>query len=236
MIFAVFSDIHANLTALEAVYEHFLKLKINADIVILGDYIDYGARPNETTEYIKKMSPKIVLCGNHEKAIGGTEYNKFSSQRGIDSSKLLGKLLNESSIKFIEEHQHSFFEINENILFIHGDLQDPSWGRMPYTEMQDRKYAKYDFVISGHTHVPHLMEMFYESGNTILRNRKKTIFANPGSVGQPRNNNPFAQYMVINTVTEECKFYKVQYDVVKEQSFFTEEFDDFYKKRLTFGI
>ncbi|MDR1975210.1 MAG: metallophosphatase family protein [Bacteroidales bacterium] len=235
MKYAIFSDIHSNLTALQACYEHFLALNTPAKIVILGDYIDYGPRPNETVEYIQNMSPHIVLCGNHEKALNGGEDSKFSSPRGVTSSRLTRQVLDVSSMKFIDKNNNAFIE-HDNILFIHGDLSNPYWGKMSYSEMQDTKYRKYDFVISGHTHIPHLLEIFYETENLNMRNKKKTIFLNPGSVGQPRNHCPNAQYMVMDTETEEFNYYKVPYDIKLEQSFFTEEFDVFYKNRLIFGV
>jgi putative phosphoesterase len=239
MKFAVFSDIHSNLTALKACCEHFCSLSINAKIVILGDYIDYGARPNETITFIKEMSPYLVINGNHEKGLSGSEDVYFSSQRVVAASKLTRKLLNIDSWNFVKKHNYAKYEKicdGKNILFVHGDLYDEYWGRMPYYEMERNIYSKYDFVISGHTHTPHFVEMFYLSDDAARRNRKKTCFINPGSVGQPRNHCKYAQYAVFDTETEEVHFFKANYDIALEQSFFTDESDVFYKERLSLGI
>jgi putative phosphoesterase len=235
---AIFSDIHANLTALQACYDHFIALNIEAEIVILGDYIDYGPRPNETVTLIQKMNPYIVLCGNHEKALEGSDNARFSSQRGVKSIQLTHTLLNEDSKSFIAEHPNAFYEdMNERkILFVHGDLSDVFWGKMPFAEMQENKYMVYDFVISGHTHIPHFVEFFYDTKNSGMRNKKKTVFLNPGSVGQPRNHCKYAQYMLLNTHTEEIIFYKIPYNISSEQSYFSGEMDVFYKERLNNGI
>jgi putative phosphoesterase len=239
MKFAIFSDIHANLTALQACYDHFIDQNIEAKIVILGDYIDYGPRPNETVTLIQKMNPYIVLCGNHEKALDGNDDTRFSSQRGVRSIQLTQTLLNEDSKNFIAEHPNAFCEdvMNERkILFVHGDLSDIFWGKMPFTEMQKNKYMVYDFVISGHTHIPHFVEILYDTENPDMRNKKKTVFLNPGSVGQPRNHCKYAQYMLLNTHTEEITFYKIPYNISSEQSYFSSEMDVFYKERLNNGI
>jgi putative phosphoesterase len=237
--FAVFSDIHANLTALQACYNHFIELNKQAKIVILGDYINYGPRPNETIAFIQKISPYIVLCGNHEKALSGSEDARFSSQRGIESLMWTRKMLNNFSRKFIGEHEKNYWEEDADgrkMLFIHGDLSDVFWGKMPFAEMQRKEYKIYDFVVSGHTHIPHLVEVFYETENPTMRYRKKTVFLNPGSVGQPRNHCKYAQYMMLDTETEEFEYYKAPYDISLEQNFFEDSIDTFYKERLNSGI
>ena len=240
MKYAVFSDIHANITALQACYDHFLKLKEDtAKIVILGDYIDYGPRPNETISFIISMNPDIIICGNHEQAIYGTEDSRFASPRGVESAALTRKLLNAESNMFISKYSSPYKMAeykNIKILFIHGDLSDPLWGKMPAEEVKNQKYAEYDFVISGHTHIPHLLEIFYDDANPSMRNKKKTIFLNPGSVGQPRNHCQYAQYLFVNIETEAFMFYKVPYNIPVEQSYYPDSIYPFYKERLSKGI
>ena len=68
------------------------------------------------------------------------------------------------------------------------------------------------------------------------RNKKKTVFINPGSVGQPRNLNNKAQFAVLDTETEEIKFEKIVYDVADEQRHFDGAVDEFYKTRLKDGV
>ena len=239
MKFAVFSDIHANLTALQACYKHYLQVNTEAKIVVLGDYIDYGARPNETIAFIKEMSPYLIINGNHEKGLSGSEDVRFSSQRVVAASKLTRRLLNKDSLDFVKKHNYAKYEKvceGKSILFVHGDLYDEYWGRMQLHEMERSAYSKYDFVISGHTHIPHFIEMFYPNDDVTRRNKMKTCFINSGSVGQPRNHCKYAQYAVFDTETEEVHFFKVDYDITLEQSFFTDEFDVFYKERLSFGV
>ena len=66
--------------------------------------------------------------------------------------------------------------------------------------------------------------------------RKKTVFINPGSVGQPRNHNPYAQYGILDTQTQNYEHRSVRYDVDKEQALFDPRVDSFYKERLKKGI
>ncbi len=70
----------------------------------------------------------------------------------------------------------------------------------------------------------------------MLFRSKKTIFINPGSIGQPRNLNPMAQAAVLDFETEELHFFKAGYNITEEQKDFADSVDIFYKERLWYGI
>lgn len=236
------SDIHANLSALKAVIEDFT-LRYEPDtLCILGDIVNYGMRPNEVIEELRKIQiPVIVnLYGNHERALIGKDIDKFSTERGKALLKYTKENLNQESLRYISEEMmpegQNVIEIDgKKILFIHGSLGDPYWGKLNCQTIDDT-YSAYDYVLSGHSHVPHLLEKFFDSENPDYRNKKRTIFINPGSVGQPRNHNPRAQYAYIDLEKEIFHFNAVDYDVKTEQNLFPSFLDQFYKKRLTNGI
>ncbi len=236
------SDIHANLTALSAVIEDF-KHKDNYDIALLGDLVNYGPRPNEVIEVVRNLSISLVvnLWGNHEYSIFGGSLERFATDRGRAVLKYTNSILTESSRNYLDtEMSHRGFqecEINgKSILFMHGNLDDPYWGKFGINKMIDERFAKYDYVISGHSHVPHYVEQFYATDNSTYRNKKRTIFINPGSVGQPRNHNPYAQYGILDLKTGNYEHRSVWYDVEAEQKLFDESVDVFYKERLKLGI
>ena len=120
-------------------------------------------------------------------------------------------------------------------LAIHGSREDVYW-KSSTPEQELSEYSSYDFVFSGHSHRPHFFEKYYNAEDPKRRNKKKTIFINPGSVGQPRNLNPMAQAVILNMETEEVSFLKVSYDIRKEQSAFHEQIDSFYRERLEYGV
>ena len=68
------------------------------------------------------------------------------------------------------------------------------------------------------------------------RNKKKTVFINPGSVGQPRNHSPLAQFSVLDTETGAVRMCRVVYDVKKERLAFSDDIDLFYQERLGIGV
>ena len=81
-----------------------------------------------------------------------------------------------------------------------------------------------------------MFERYFKCDSKAFRNEKKTIFANPGSVGQPRNHNPKAQYLYMDLEAMTFTFQTVDYDIKTEQNLYPTEIDSFYKERLSIGV
>lgn len=241
----ILSDIHANLSALDRVLTDIESRYVYDYIAILGDMVNYGMRPNEVIGRVRTLKKPILanLYGNHEKALFDGDTSHFSSERGARILEYTREHIDIETRAYLSENLSSegYKEIvveTKAVLFVHGSLSDPYWGKMADDEMSDPKYAKYDYVISGHSHIPNLTEKFYADGERPeYRNKKRTVFLNPGSVGQPRNHNPRAQYLFIDTELEIFHFNSVKYDVEYEQSLYCgTAIDGFYMSRLTNGI
>ena len=99
----LFADIHANLTAFEAVLDDIEERYVPDAFISLGDFIDYGMRSNEIIERIQKVNVPLLanLKGNHEKALIDGELSRFSSERGREMSTYTRNHLTESSIDYI---------------------------------------------------------------------------------------------------------------------------------------
>lgn len=237
------SDIHANVTALQAVLKDIETTGKFDAYVILGDLVNYGPRPNEVIGVVRQLSQRIMvnLWGNHEYSIFGGSLDRFATDRGRAVLRYTNTILTEESksyldTKMIHEGQKECIVEGKHFLFVHGNLDDPYWGKFGIDKMTDERYVKYEYVISGHSHVPHYVEHFFPSDNKEYRNKKRTIFINPGSVGQPRNHNPLAQYGILDTNSGNYEHRSVWYDVEAEQKLFSESVDKFYRERLTLGI
>lgn len=239
----ILSDIHANVTALEAVLTDMKAVGSYDAIAFLGDLVNYGPRPNEVIDKVLQLSTPVIvnLWGNHEYSIFGGSLDRFATDRGRAVLRYTNTLLTQESRTFLDEkmaHEGCRKTVIDGklFLFVHGDIDDPYWGKFGIDKMNDTRYAEYDYVISGHSHIPHYVEMFFASENMKYRNKKRTIFINPGSVGQPRNHNPYAQYGILDTLTGNYEHRSVWYDVEKEQALFSDEVDKFYKERIKLGI
>lgn len=238
----ILSDIHGNLTALQAV---LAKVRSTYEIdacMLLGDLIDYGMHSNEVIGVVAAM-PYPVLCslrGNHEQAVLGGEYERFSSERGRRSAQYTRSILSEDSWRYLRERmapagQQTVFVEHKKVLAVHGSLSDPYWESLRPGQAE-AAYAAYDYVFSGHSHQPHFWERYYEAEDPAHRNKKKVLFINPGSVGQPRNLNPMAQFAVFDTAAETVFMEKAAYEIRREQAAFHGQVDDFYRERLEKGV
>lgn len=237
----ILSDIHGNKTALETVFSYIRNLKLDS-VALLGDLIDYGPHSNEVVEMVAALQIPIVcnIFGNHEDAIINDNYGRFSSRRGVDCAKNTKTLLTEQSKNYIltemtKDGKSEFLIDGKHFLAVHGTIDDTYWGKFDCSNDLSL-YSSYDVVLMGHSHRPIFFEKFFNTDNVNTRNQKKTIFINPGSVGQPRNINPYSQFVIFDTNTENCEFIKLKYNYAVEQNSFTSNVDEFYKTRLKFGV
>lgn len=243
MRLVLLSDIHANVTAFEAVLEDISRVGGIDGYALIGDLVNYGPRPNETIGMVRNLDRPIVvnLWGNHEYSLFGGDLERFATDRGRAVLRFTDSILTPQSRDFLDnEMDHQGYRQcmldGRSVLFMHGHLDDPFWGKFGIAGMNNERFARYDYVISGHSHVSHYVEQFFPSENAAYRNKKRTVFINPGSVGQPRNHNPYAQYGILDLRSGTYEHRCVRYDVSKEQQLFGDSVNAFYKDRLTLGI
>ncbi len=104
-MYAILSDIHGNMTALERVVEDMRFFEIDG-IILLGDLIDYGMQSNEVVEYIRLRLQDKVICsiwGNHERAILTSDFGRFSSRRGAECARHTASRLSGETRRYLSE-------------------------------------------------------------------------------------------------------------------------------------
>lgn len=244
--YLILSDIHGNVSAFEAVLSDCLNENISG-VILLGDNIDYGMRSNEIISKLDELrnfvwKDKIIaeIWGNHEKLVSDNDLERLSTDRGRVMAKYTKKHLSERSLNYIQEdmEKEGFREVvieGLQCLAVHGSQEDPYWKSIAPGNLRG-DYTQYDIVFSGHSHYPHCFTGFFQIENKQLRNKKAVLFINPGSIGQPRNQNPRAQYAVLSLPSRRVELRAVEYDVKAEQALFPAEIDEFYKNRLTTGV
>lgn len=244
----ILSDIHGNLAAFQSVMDKASRIPDIRACILLGDLIDYGMHSNEVLQMVRNL-PYPLLCniyGNHEHAIRNEYYSRFSSRRGQASARYTRNILDGESWDYLLNEmtasgKKEFIYNGKKCLAVHGSLENPHWKSICPDKIPEG-YSGYDYVFSGHSHLPHMVEAYYcpqeyFSDEKIRRRRKKkVIFINPGSVGQPRNQNPMAQFVLLDPEKEQVSFEKVPYDIESEQASYHGQVDDFYRERLTWGI
>ena len=244
--YLILSDIHGNVSAFDAVISD-CQDEVFDGVLLLGDLIDYGMRSNEIIHKLIELEAgewknKIIvnIWGNHEKLIVDKDLERLSSDRGRVMAQYTASHLSSESVSYIKDclnisgKQEVTLE-NLKVLAVHGSLEDLYWKAIAPDNLRG-DYQDYDIVLSGHSHYSNCFTHFYPVDDPELRNKKAVTFINPGSVGQPRNQNPLAQYAVLSLPSKRVELRAVEYDVKFEQSLYPDEIDPFYKNRLTRGI
>jgi predicted phosphodiesterase len=219
--FAVISDIHGNLEALEAVLEAISREHVDA-VYCLGDLVGYGPNPNECIDLAQDHS-NIVIAGNHDwAAIGYTDTDYFNIYAKI-AIMWTSQNLTEENHEFLEKVPLLKRLNEESIFLVHATPKSPDeWHYiLNYHEAEENfEYLPDKFCLIGHSHVPVIMEK--NSGGKINAYRGRLFFRddcsyiiNVGSVGQPRDGNPLASFGLLYPDKIEIK--RVPYDISKTQ-------------------
>ncbi len=216
-MFAVISDIHSNIDALEAVLSDIDRRGIK-EIACLGDIVGYGASPKECLDQVIERCGAI-LCGNHDHAVFYEPYNfNMSAERACfwtrqvfeeESSKAkrdrrwetLGRLpIRQDHNGLLLVHASPRRPVNE-YLFAEDVYTNPNKILANFDHLEDTHHA----CLVGHTHVPgvFLDDPYFdppgelpELNRYVITLEEKSII-NVGSVGQPRDRDPRASYVVV---------------------------------------
>jgi predicted phosphodiesterase len=220
---AVFSDVHANLAALEAVLEA-IDAESPDTLWCLGDLVGYGPKPNECTAIVRERAD-VCLCGNHDLGILGTiDLSEFSGDAGF-AARWTQEVLDPDARAFLETLEPTGRA--EGVALYHGSARDPVW---EYVLSGDAAFATLrltteQIVLVGHSHVAlevRLHELLVEGGlaaaGTQLDLADARWVMNPGSVGQPRDGDPRAAWMLLDLDAQRAEFRRVDYDIERTQA------------------
>lgn len=219
MKIAILSDIHSNQHAFEAVLAD-AKEKAIDKYYCCGDIVGYGAFPKKCLEMARATFDKIVY-GNHEQAITYPGVAGNFSPAAQSAIKYTDASLDKSDKDFIKTLEPSL--VLEGLTIAHGSLRD-------YNEyVRDTEVAGYNLarlttkvLFVGHTHIPegyafdpnttetHAIDLAIEGSVDLSDNRKYLI--NVGSVGQPRDGDVRAAYVIYDTETHKLDLIRVKYD------------------------
>jgi predicted phosphodiesterase len=249
---AIISDIHSNLEALEAVLADIRDQGIT-EIYCLGDLVGYGPNPCEVIDQVMKCP--VCLLGNHDQgALFDPEGFNTGAERAIFWTR--AQLENgqgpasarQQRWDFLGELPRNYQEQEGKFLFVHGSARNPlNEYVFPEDIYNKRKLDKIfglinQYAFQGHTHVPGLFTSgenynFFspEEMNYEYRLGRDKVMINVGSVGQPRDGNPRACYLVLED--EIVRFRRVEYDFEKTIAKIYEipDLDNFLGDRLRDG-
>lgn len=214
MKIAALSDIHANIHALEAVWSDLESQKPDA-VYCLGDLVGYGAYPNEVIYFIRSRGVPTVM-GNYDDGVGfdlddcGCVYkNPADNQRGEQSLMWSRERTTSENKTYLRSLPLQIREENlggRHVLFVHGSprkINEYLYEDRPWSTFERvAQVAGCDALFFGHTHLPYQKQV------------GKTLFANAGSAGKPKDGDPRAGYVIIEIgYLIKVEFRRVAYDV-----------------------
>lgn len=232
--YAIMSDVHGNIQAFQAVLADIRARRIpDSRIIFLGDLVGYGGNPVECLQLMQSLNPMIWLKGNHDRdaEIGDMNTSNLYAITSISWTNEVLKKIN------AQDFASGLLPRNkkEDLFFAHGCPGDdekqnidkyifPEDLELAFSLMDDKEIC---FV--GHTHYPFCsikdnkgkIITYPAKGNKIDLNKINKAIVNVGSVGQPRDSNNKACYVVLEKTDEKryiIKFVRVIYDIKGAQT------------------
>jgi predicted phosphodiesterase len=223
MRIAVISDIHANLHALEAVLAAIDDESID-EVWCLGDLVGYGPRPNECVTLVRERTA-VCLAGNHDLAVlGSIDLDLFVGAAGA-AARWTRTVLDPAARTFLETLEPTGARIGAALA--HGSPRDPIWEYVLSPHAAEAAFATTEepLVLVGHSHVQ--LALALEDGKAVggaaaadevvdLTPGRRLL--NPGSVGQPRDGDPRAAWLVVDVASSRATFRRTTYSIERTQA------------------
>ena len=221
---AVISDIHANLPALESVLAEIDGTDVE-EIWCLGDVVGYGAQPDECTVATRERSD-FCLVGNHDLAVlGDLDISSFSAS-AAEAVTWTRREAEEESIEFLRGLEPE--GEREGIGLFHASPRDPVWEYVLSIEQAEEcmQVQSQRVALIGHSHVA----LFFARDDSAAAGHgpakgaqapagatldlsSGTWLINPGSVGQPRDGDPRAAWLELDTDEWTARFHRLPYEI-----------------------
>jgi diadenosine tetraphosphatase ApaH/serine/threonine PP2A family protein phosphatase len=220
---AAITDVHANLPALEAVLAAIDAAGVER-IWCLGDVVGYGVQPDACADLVRERC-ELCLVGNHDMAVlGALDIASFSEAAAAAVAWTCDNVA-ESTLDFLRELDPS--GERDGLGLFHASPRDPIWEYVLSAEQADAGMDAHPNRVGliGHSHVA----LFFnrpegEAGETrgaqasdgaLLDLSRGSWLVNPGSVGQPRDGDPRAAWLEIDTEAETACFHRVPYEIAR---------------------
>jgi diadenosine tetraphosphatase ApaH/serine/threonine PP2A family protein phosphatase len=222
MRIAVISDIHANLHALESVLADIGTASVE-EIWCLGDVVGYGPKPNECCDLIRERAA-ISLCGNHDLAsLGLLDVAEFSGDAAT-AARWTSCVLGDEQRAWLGALEP--LAQRDGAQLFHASPRDPVWEYVLSEEVAllSLQATTEALVLVGHTHVPLALALDGDAidgglapGGVTVDLDGRRFLLNPGSVGQPRDGDSRAAWLLVDTRERTSAFRRVVYPIDETQ-------------------
>jgi predicted phosphodiesterase len=222
----VVSDLHSNQDALRAVFAHVRRKRFDT-IICLGDFVGYGAQPNQVLDAMRTVKArKVYIRGNHDRVAAGITDTTGFNHAAKASALWTRDHLSPVNRRFLNDLNVGPM-VHREVMLCHGSPYDEDeYVFNVHHAGQVLELFGAPIILFGHTHLPAVFSIdsdgevdgFAIRGSAtvpLLPGRRYLI--NPGSVGQPRDRNPKASFALLDTEKHRVQFFRVLYDLEKTQ-------------------
>ena len=225
MRIAVLSDIHANRDALEVVLERCREEDVGPTFVT-GDIVGYGAEPQDVLDRVAEIHGVRMVAGNHDLAAVDRFDLDWFNDVAATALRWTRTVLAPGGRGLLERLEPR--SEGSNGLLVHGSVVDPA---AEYLLDEGRAAASFnsepfELCFFGHTHLPALFVQD-DRGRVVGRTPEPEAavelqaghryLVNPGSVGQPRDGDPRAAFLIFDTESRRAVWHRVEYPVEEAQ-------------------
>jgi diadenosine tetraphosphatase ApaH/serine/threonine PP2A family protein phosphatase len=214
---AVVSDIHGNLEALEAVLADLDQRGVES-VCCLGDFVGYGAAPNQCIELLRPRC-ELAVAGNHDLAAVGRIHLEYFHDDAAVAARWTDQQLTPEHRQWLLELPFSLHW--RGVRVVHASPRQPrAWGYvLSLEDARDEMDAFEEAVcLIGHSHYP---GVFVRGARGLNYSRDPLVTIESGSkylvtvpsVGQPRDGDPRAGYLLIDEPATRLEFVRLEYDV-----------------------
>ena len=239
MKYAIIADIHGNLDAFQVVLEDIREQKVD-QTVCLGDVVGYNACPKECLDIVRSMNIPCVK-GNHDEYCSAEDALEGFNPLAAEAVIWTRNQLSVEDKKWLADLKYT--RRAGNFTMVHATLDAPDrWGYVfdKLAAAASFPYQNTQLCFFGHTHVPvAFMRDTAVRGGTYSKFKidpSKKYFINVGAVGQPRDNNPKAAYVVFDPREGSVELRRLDYDIeTAQQKILAAGLPERLAERLAFG-
>ena len=216
---AVFSDVHANLEALEVIKGEIEKESADR-VVCLGDVVGYGASPNECCDIVRELADVVVL-GNHDAAVAGHMDYSFYYDAARDVLDWTIAQLSSKNLDWLRSLEYTQRE--DEIEYCHGSPIEPSdfeyiFALEQARQLLDAREQLATLTFIGHSHLCKAFAIGPDQVHDVVASRLSfrkgyAYLISVGSVGQPRDYDNRAGFVVLDTSAPSVEFRRLEYDI-----------------------
>ena len=252
MRLAILSDVHANLPALETVLEEVASSEAE-QTWCLGDIVGYGAHPDECARLVSERC-ELSLIGNHDLAVLGDLETESFSPAAAAAVKWTRATATGETLRYLRGLEPAAED--REVALYHGSPRDPVWEYVLWPDQAAECIAEQAQRVSlvGHSHValyftlddahgdadpdqpPPEIRGGQAAAEAVLELSSGRWLVNPGSVGQPRDGDPRAAWLELDTSSWRATYHRVEYDIDRAAAAIVEsDLPDQLGKRLYAG-